>query len=109
MSKKIISICLIIIIFLYIIDSIPTFANQTESTPQDSNSQAESELNPYFINETSSIKSDFHHLGIERIKYKNLEDILRSELISMFGFFSLCILGDARRYGLSGKLHHHQR
>ncbi len=83
MSKKIISICLIIIIFLYIIDSIPTFASQAESTLQDSNSQSESELNPYFINETSSIKSDFHHLGIERIKYKNLEDILRSELISM--------------------------
>ncbi|MDE7326623.1 MAG: hypothetical protein K2N63_10150 [Lachnospiraceae bacterium] len=49
------------------------------------NTQAEDRLDLYLINETTSIKSDFYHLGIElsRKKYKNLQDIHRSDLISM--------------------------
>ena len=81
--KKNIIICCIFIFSLSIPCSIITFASQPQNTLQKNNSQPEAELQPYLINETTSIKSDFYHLGIKRIKYKNLNDILRSELISM--------------------------
>ena len=93
---KILAICIIILILLNILDRANTYASSLETasesgntqntdTSPENNTQTEDALNPYFINETTSIKSDFHHLGIELLhrKYENLQDILRSDLVSM--------------------------
>ena len=91
---KILAICFIFLILLNILDRANTYASSLETAPESGNTQntdtspeskTEDALNPYFINETTSIKSDFHHLGIELLhrKYENLQDILRSDLVSM--------------------------
>lgn len=96
MKSKILAICLILIFLLSIFSNANIDASQPETAPENSstedsgsvpseNDNTEYAMDPYLINETTSIKSDFHHLGIElsRQKYKNLQDILRSDLISM--------------------------
>lgn len=96
MKSKILAICLILIFLLSIFSNANIDASQPETAPENSstedsgsvpseNDNTEYSVDPYLINETTSIKSDFHHLGIElsRQKYKNLQDILRSDLISM--------------------------
>lgn len=81
--KKIVVICFIFLFVSSSLGSVTISASQPQNTAENGNMPDEEE--PYRINETSSIKSDFYHLGIEllREKYKNLEDILRSDLISM--------------------------
>lgn len=83
--KKVVAICFIFLFVLSNLGTITISASQPQDTANTSNLPEDNSENPYRINETTSIKSDFYHLGIEllREKYKNLEDILRSDLISM--------------------------
>lgn len=96
MKSKILAICLILIFLLSLFSNANIDASQPETAPESGSTEdsgsvpsegddTENTIDPYLINETTSIKSDFHHLGIElsRQKYKNLQDILRSDLISM--------------------------
>ena len=74
-TKKIIALCFALWIFCGCFYSPLSFAKDTAAPAK--------EQTPYQIDETTSIKNDFYHLGIERVQYPNLNDLLRSELISM--------------------------
>jgi hypothetical protein len=74
-AKKIIALFLVLWIFCGSFCSSLSFAKDA-AIPT-------TEQIPYQIDETTSIKSDFYHLGITRVQYPNLNDLLRSELISM--------------------------
>ncbi len=77
--KKITALCLTLWIIFSSFSSLPLSADEAAPKP----AQTQKEQTPYQISETTSIKNDFHHLGITRTQYQNLNDILRSELISM--------------------------
>lgn len=77
--KKITALCLTLWIIFSSFYSLPLSADEAAPKP----AQTQVEQTPYQISETTSIKNDFHHLGITRTQYQNLNDILRSELISM--------------------------
>lgn len=83
--KKLVAICLIFLFIFAGLTNATISASQPQSTPEGGSMSNADLEDPYRINETTSIKSDFYHLGIELLheKYKNLEDILRSDLISM--------------------------
>lgn len=74
-AKKIIALCFALWIFCGCFYSPLSFAKDAAAPAK--------EQTPYQIDETTSIKNDFYHLGIERVQYPNLNDLLRSELISM--------------------------
>ncbi|MDE7326807.1 MAG: hypothetical protein K2N63_11095 [Lachnospiraceae bacterium] len=77
--KKITALCLTLGITISSFGFLPLSAKETPPKA----TQTAGEAIPYQINETTSIKNDFYHLGITREQYQNLNDILRSELISM--------------------------
>lgn len=74
-AKKIIALCFALWIFCGCFYSPLSFAKDAAAPTK--------EQTPYQIDETTSIKNDFYHLGIARVQYPNLNDLLRSELISM--------------------------
>lgn len=77
-AKKAIALCLAL---FFLFGNPVTVLSANE--PSDETVQAGTNQNPFRINETTSVKSDFYYLGINRVQYQDLDDLLRSELISM--------------------------
>ena len=71
--KKITALCLTLWIIFSSFSSLPLSADEAAPKP----AQTQKEQTPYQISETTSIKNDFHHLGITRTQFLNLNDILR--------------------------------
>lgn len=79
-------IFLFLFVFVNCLQSNIIFAKQIKGNSEEISEAAGDTIETitsYHINETTSIKNDFYYLGLERMIYKHLDDILRSELVTM--------------------------
>lgn len=77
-AKKATALCLALFFLLSSPAIVPSAGKPSGET-----AQTAPEQDPNRINKTTSIKNDFYYLGLKRVQYQNLSDLLRSELISM--------------------------